>query len=166
MLHFTAKQLRLKCCGMTAGAVKPASSAIHNMKEAQTPPILPQNTRPEATQTAGELRRTKRKGGLGNCRKWKMRQRGGARKRNKEIFLQMYTESQKRVGEKGLKRKRQWGNQGERQGWTKLQGAVQNFNVKRNHLFHFKEESNSCLIIICPKANSCLIILIIDYSNP
>lgn len=74
MLHFTAKQLRLKCCGMTAGAVKPASSTIYNVKEAQTPLILPQNTRPEATQTAGELRGTKKKGDW-TKRKTKKRQR-------------------------------------------------------------------------------------------
>lgn len=52
---------------MTAGAVKPASSTIHNMKEASALLILPQNTRPEATPTAGELRGMKKKGGLG---KW------------------------------------------------------------------------------------------------
>lgn len=50
---------------MTAGAVKPASSTIHNMKEASELLISPQSTRPEATPTAGELRGMKKKGGGG-----------------------------------------------------------------------------------------------------
>ncbi|TNN44737.1 hypothetical protein EYF80_045077 [Liparis tanakae] len=59
-LHFTAKRLRPSRRGVTAGAVKPASSTIHNTKEASTPLTPPQNTRPEATPTAGELRGRKK----------------------------------------------------------------------------------------------------------
>lgn len=84
---------------MTAGAVKPASSTIHNMKETQTPLIPPQNTRPEATPTAGEPRGMKKEGAgeIGG-----RLDKGSRGEKSKDIFFAGLDKGRKRDWEKKM----------------------------------------------------------------